>query len=71
MGFWYEIRLQYQRSSNDLKYHRLGFLRNLKQLLFPLVPDDVKLQQLISDPGGEAWKDQVIQRGRGKVDRLV
>lgn len=62
MGFWYEIRLEYQRSSNELKFHRLSFLRNLKRLLLPLVPDDAQLQRLINDPGGSAWDDPEIQR---------
>lgn len=61
MGFWYEIRLEYQRSSNELKFHRVSFLRNLKQLLLPIVPDDAQLQRLISDPGGDAWRDPAIQ----------
>ncbi|KAK3367735.1 hypothetical protein B0H63DRAFT_489708 [Podospora didyma] len=61
MGFWYEIRLEYQRSSNELKFHRLSFLRNLKQLLLPLMPDDAQLQRLISNPGGDAWKEPKIQ----------
>ncbi|GAB1313197.1 Prion-inhibition and propagation HeLo domain-containing protein [Madurella fahalii] len=63
MGFWYEIRLEYQRSSNELKFHRLSFVRNLKRLLLPLVPDDAQLQRLISDPRGSAWNDPEIQKG--------
>jgi len=61
MGFWYEIRLEYQRSSNELKFHRLSFLRNLKQLLLPIVQDDAQLQRLVGDPGGDAWKEPGIQ----------
>ncbi|KAK4452752.1 hypothetical protein QBC34DRAFT_345838 [Podospora aff. communis PSN243] len=61
MGFWYEIRLEYQRSSNELKFHRLSFIRNLKQLLLPVVHDDAQLQHLISDPGGDAWQDPEVQ----------
>ncbi|KAK0644433.1 hypothetical protein B0T16DRAFT_332564 [Cercophora newfieldiana] len=61
MGFWYEIRLEYQRSSNELKFHRLSFVRNLKQLLLPIVSDDSQLKRLIDDPGGDAWKDPAIQ----------
>ncbi len=60
MGFWYEIRLAYQRSSSELKFHRVSFIRNLKQLLLPLVADDIELRRLISDPGGPAWKDPAI-----------
>ncbi len=60
MGFWYEIRLEYQRSSHELKFHRLSFLRNLKQLLLPLATDDAHLERLLADPGGPAWKDPAI-----------
>lgn len=62
MGFWYEIRLEYQRSSSELKFHRLSFLRNLKQLLLPLVADDAQLQLLIVEPRGPAWKDPIIEQ---------
>jgi len=62
MGFWYEIRLEYQRSSSELKFHQLTFIRNLKRLLLPLVPDDAQLQLLISEPGGFAWKDPGIRK---------
>ncbi|KAK3303683.1 uncharacterized protein B0T15DRAFT_540968 [Chaetomium strumarium] len=61
MGFWYEIRLEYQRSISELKYHRLSFVRNLKQLLLPLVQDDAQLQRLINDPAGDSWKDVELQ----------
>lgn len=62
MGFWYEIRSEYQRSFHELKFHRLTFRRNLERLILPLVSDDAQLQRLISDPGGEAWKDPDIQK---------
>jgi hypothetical protein len=62
MGFWYEIRLEYQRSISELKYHRLSFIRNLKQLLLPLVQEDAQLQCLINDPAGDSWKNVEIQK---------
>lgn len=61
MGFWYEIRSEYQRSSNELKFHRLSFERNLEQLLFPLVANDGQLQDLIAKPAGPGWNDPAIQ----------
>ncbi|KAI8956284.1 hypothetical protein F4801DRAFT_573809 [Xylaria longipes] len=66
MGFWYEIRSEYQRCSNELKFHRLGFERNLEQLLFPLVADEGQLQDLIAKPGGPGWNDPAIQRALEK-----
>ncbi|KAK8109060.1 hypothetical protein PG984_014861 [Apiospora sp. TS-2023a] len=62
MGFWYEIRSEYQRNSNALKFHRLLFERNLEQLLLPLVGNDDRLQDMISKPGGPVWKDAEIQK---------
>ncbi|RYP44263.1 hypothetical protein DL768_009267 [Monosporascus sp. mg162] len=61
-GFWHEIRLEYQKTSNELKFHKLSFVRNLKQLLLPLVVDDVDVQKLISNPGGKAWKDDAVAK---------
>ncbi|KAI0965396.1 hypothetical protein F4678DRAFT_452917 [Xylaria arbuscula] len=65
-GFWYEIRSEYQRTSNELKFHRLSFERNLEQLLFPLVPDENQLQGLIAQPGGPEWKNPVIEQALEK-----
>ncbi|RYP03945.1 hypothetical protein DL764_004779 [Monosporascus ibericus] len=61
-GFWHQIRLEYQKTSNELKFHKLSFVRNLKQLLLPLVVDDADVQKLISDPGGKAWKDDAVAK---------
>ncbi|KAI0447115.1 hypothetical protein F4803DRAFT_397577 [Xylaria telfairii] len=61
MGFWYEIRSEYQRSSNELQFHRLSFERNREELLFPLITDENQLQDLIAKPAGPGWNDPAIQ----------
>ncbi|KAI8635552.1 hypothetical protein F5Y19DRAFT_408285 [Xylariaceae sp. FL1651] len=66
MGFWYEIRSEYQRSNNELKFHRLSFERNLEQLLFPIVSDESQLQDLIAEPGGPGWHNPAIQQALEK-----
>ncbi|KPM38172.1 hypothetical protein AK830_g8421 [Neonectria ditissima] len=60
LGFWYKIRLEYQKCSDHLTYYRLAYRRHLKLLLLPLVVDDDKIQELLSDPGGEGWKNQAV-----------
>ncbi|KAK7420552.1 hypothetical protein QQX98_002751 [Neonectria punicea] len=60
LGFWYKIRLEYQKCSDHLTYYRLAYRRHLKLLLLPLVLDDDKIQELLSDPGGKGWKNQAV-----------
>lgn len=59
-GFWWEIRAEYQKCNTEVKFHRLSFMRNLRQLLLPLVAEQGQIQQLLADPGGEAWRQQSI-----------
>ena len=59
-GFWWEIRSEYQKCSNELKFHQLSFRRNLKQLLLPLVADEDQIKRLLVDPGGEGWREQSV-----------
>lgn len=59
-GFWWEIRSEYQKCSSEVKFHRLGFTRNLKQLLLPMVSDKAQILRLLAEPGGKEWKEQSI-----------
>ena len=58
LGVFYKIRLEYKKWRDDLEFHQLLFIRHLRQLLLPLVVDDDKIQELLSSPGGDRWKDQ-------------
>ncbi|KAK8076172.1 hypothetical protein PG994_003444, partial [Apiospora phragmitis] len=66
MGFWFQIRSDYQQSIQDLTYHRLSFEGNLKLLLLPLVDDDAKLEHMMVEPGGSTWKNVAIQEALEK-----
>lgn len=66
MGFWFQIRSEYQQSIDELRYHRLSFEGNLKLLLLPLVDDDTQLENMMDKPGGPAWKDASIQKALEK-----
>lgn len=57
LGFWYKIRLEYQKCSDNLTYYQLAYKRHLKLLLLPLIVDDDKIRELLTDPGGDGWKD--------------
>lgn len=61
-GFWYKIRLEYQKCSDHLTYYRLAYRRHLKLLLLPLVVDDGTIQELLADPGAEGWKDAAVAK---------
>lgn len=60
LGFWWEIRREYQKCYQEVKFHRLCFSRNLKQLVLPLVADQVLINQLLADPGGVNWQESRI-----------
>ncbi|KAK8091822.1 hypothetical protein PG997_002183 [Apiospora hydei] len=66
MGFWFQIRSEYQQSIDELIYHRLSFAGNLKLLLLPLVDDDAQLEDMMDEPGGAAWKNAAIQKALEK-----
>ncbi|KAF7558495.1 hypothetical protein G7046_g5664 [Stylonectria norvegica] len=62
LGLFRNIRLEYKRCRDALVYQQLIFKRHLKQLLLPLVADDddSKIAKLLSDPGGDMWKESSI-----------
>lgn len=60
LGLFNKIKLEYRKCSNELELQQLIFTRHLKQLLLPLVADNGKVQELINNPAGEAWKDASI-----------
>ena len=61
-GFWWEIRSEHQKCSSEIKFHRLGFTRNLRQLLLPIVADKAQILRLLADPGGEEWKEHSLAK---------
>lgn len=60
MKFFHEIREEYQKCLNDLRYNRLRFHRNIKQLLIPLGADKAEVNDLLANPGGEVWSNHPI-----------
>ncbi|TVY53885.1 hypothetical protein LCER1_G004426 [Lachnellula cervina] len=58
---WWKIKCEYRKCMRNLKYHKLAFEENLEELLLPLVADEDKLQLLLKEPGGPAWKDQELE----------
>jgi hypothetical protein len=61
-GFWWEIRCEYQKCTNEIKFYQLSFRQNLKQLLLPLAVDEEQTKLLLADPGGAEWKDEEVAR---------
>jgi len=60
LGFWWKIRSDYQKFSDNLTYYRLMYKRHLKLLLLPLVIVDDQIKELLADPGGCGWQDQRV-----------
>ncbi|KAK1764491.1 hypothetical protein QBC33DRAFT_613156 [Phialemonium atrogriseum] len=57
---FHKIRLEYKKCRDTLKYHQLSFTRHLRQLLLPLLVDDDKIDDLLSAPGGDGWKEPSV-----------
>ncbi|PSN68573.1 hypothetical protein BS50DRAFT_571825 [Corynespora cassiicola Philippines] len=61
-GFWWEIRLEFEKCRSEIRYHLLNFKRNLKQVLLPMVADESQIHQLISEPGGDLWREPSVEQ---------
>ncbi|KAI0114256.1 hypothetical protein F4776DRAFT_330154 [Hypoxylon sp. NC0597] len=70
VGLFYKIRVEYIKCEHNLKFHRASFTGHLRRLLLPLIEDDDKIKDLLSNPGGTFWKDQetidLLQRRLGE-----
>lgn len=56
-GFWLRIAAEYQKCDSKLQFQRLLYINNLRHLLLPMAMlDDAGIEELLSDPGGHAWK---------------
>lgn len=56
--FWREIRKEFRKCEQDLRYHRLQFQSNLKLLLLPLAIDKQRIEMVLSEPDSDVWSDQ-------------
>lgn len=60
LGLFYKIQLEHKKWLDDLEFHQLLFSRHLRQLVLPLVVDDDKIKELLSNPRGDGWRDRNI-----------
>ncbi|KAH0497862.1 hypothetical protein TgHK011_005144 [Trichoderma gracile] len=60
LGLLYKIRLECKKWHDDLELNKIIFTRNLRKLLLPLVVDDERIRELLSEPGGDRWKEESI-----------
>ncbi|KAF2744653.1 hypothetical protein M011DRAFT_496157 [Sporormia fimetaria CBS 119925] len=61
LGDWWRIQRAYTKCRQDLQYHQVLFEGNVERFLLPLVVDDEELKNLMSDPAGEAWRDEELE----------
>ncbi|RYP77949.1 hypothetical protein DL771_000808 [Monosporascus sp. 5C6A] len=57
-GLFHRIKLKHRQCRNRLERERLVFTGNLKQLLLPVITDDEKIAEMLSNPGGLSWEDK-------------
>ncbi|WPH03870.1 Hypothetical protein R9X50_00675300 [Acrodontium crateriforme] len=64
LGTFWRIRKSHRKDLGKLKDCQLKFKLNMKELLLPLLLDDVidrvEYEQLLADPGGPGWKDESV-----------
>ncbi|PVH87289.1 hypothetical protein DL98DRAFT_582001 [Cadophora sp. DSE1049] len=58
---WWKIKREYTKCMRNLKYHKVAFEENLEELLLPLIADEMRLQELLKDPGGPSWQDPMLE----------
>ena len=61
LGDWWRFKRKYMKCKHDIEFHQITFTANLEELLLPLIVDDQELEALMSDPGGERWRDQSLE----------
>lgn len=54
---WWQIKKEYKKCKNEVKFHELAFETNVQRFLLPLIADDDEIANLIADPGSQIWKD--------------
>ena len=57
LGNWFRFRKTFFTLIQSIRYQETRWQNNVKILLLPLVEGDEELQQLLTEPGGAAWKD--------------
>lgn len=52
---WWKIKTEYRKCIRNLQYHKIAFEENHEELFLLLIADEDTVQELLADPGGEAW----------------
>ena len=62
---WYKIRRAHRKDLGKVKDCQLRFRLNLKELLLPLLVDEVvtrvEYDQLLANPGGPGWREEMVE----------
>ncbi|KAK3390305.1 hypothetical protein B0H63DRAFT_538556 [Podospora didyma] len=61
LRLWNMIGVEHVKCRNDIEFHRVNLASNVRQLVLPLLVDDEKTNQLLSDPGGPSWQEPEIK----------
>jgi hypothetical protein len=61
-GFFWRIRAEYAKCRGNVQFHEILYKANLKELLIPLMLDSDEVAKLISEPGGQGWGDDSLQK---------
>lgn len=60
-SFIWRVQQEYHVCLGQIRHQEVLYKANLRILLLPIVDDENEVALLLSDPGGEAWKDKALQ----------
>src|ERR1700712_3587977 len=58
---WWQVKREYRKCRDEIRFHQLAFEQNLEKYLLPLIVDEDELQDLIADPGGPRWREPELE----------
>jgi hypothetical protein len=58
---WWQIKREYRKCKDEIRFHQLAFEQNLEKYLLPMIVDEEELQELIANPGGPQWRNPDLE----------
>jgi hypothetical protein len=58
---WWQIKREYRKCKDEIRFHQLAFEQNLEKYLLPMIVDEEELQHLIAKPGGPEWRNPDLE----------
>ncbi|KAI6782513.1 uncharacterized protein J7T54_001370 [Emericellopsis cladophorae] len=60
-GYYSRIRKEHKKCLYDVRLYQILYMRNLEELLLPIVDSPDHVTFLVNDPGSEHWKSKTLE----------